>query len=115
MQAEPKIVDFESDKELLRTLLNNFKSLIVFIFYSDANEKSKELLNNFSNSVSVFGAYDNVAYFSLEASRCPETFGKFNVETTPTVIFTQTDKKVHKRYELAEDIGLIFDELSTEV
>lgn len=115
MQAEPKIVDFESDKELLRTLLNNFKSLIVFIFYSDANEKSKELLNNFSNSVSVFGAYDNVAYFSLEASKCPETFGKFNVETTPTVIFTQTDKKVHKRYELAEDIGLIFDELSTEV
>lgn len=115
MQAEPKIVDFESDKELLRTLLNNFKSLIVFIFYSYANEKSKELLNNFSNSVSVFGAYDNVAYFSLEASRCPETFGKFNVETTPTVIFTQTDKKVHKRYELAEDIGLIFDELSTEV
>lgn len=115
MQAEPKIVDFESNKQLLRTLLNNFRSLIVFIFYSDANEKSKEFLNNFSNSVSVFGAYDNVAYFSLQASRCPETFGKFNVETTPTVIFTQTDKKVHKRYELAEDIGLIFDELSTEV
>ncbi len=71
MQAEPKIVNFESDKELLRTLLGNFRSLIVFIFYSDANEKSKEFLNNFSNSVNVFGAYDNVAYFSLEASRCP--------------------------------------------
>lgn len=66
-----KVVDFESDKELLRNLLNNFGSLIVFFFYSDANEKSTQLLFNFKNSVNIFGAYNNVVYYSLEASRCP--------------------------------------------
>jgi thioredoxin-related protein len=42
-------------------------------------------------------------------------FQKFNVQVTPTVIFTQTDKKILKRYEAPEDIGTIFDELSTEI
>ena len=94
-------------------MLNNFGSVIVLVFYSNVNEKSKEFLNNFSNSVSIFGNYANVVYYSIEASRCPETLSKFGVETTPTVIISQTDKKILKRYEIPEDIGLIFDELST--
>ena len=99
----------------MRNLLANFGSVIVFLFYSEANPKSKEFLENFSNSVGIFGAYNHVVYYSLEAAKCPETLGKFNVETTPTVIITQTDKKILKRYEQPEDLGLIFDELSTEV
>ena len=79
------------------------------------NEKSKQFLNNFNNSVNIFGAYNHVTYFSVEASRCPETLAKFNVETTPTVIITQTDKKILKRYEVPEDIGMIFDDISTEI
>jgi hypothetical protein len=34
MIQEGTIVDFESDKVLVRTLFNNFDSLLVFVFYS---------------------------------------------------------------------------------
>jgi len=71
MQHELKVIEFDSDKELLRNLLNNFGSVIVFLFYSEANPKSKEFLTNFSNSVNIFGAYNHVTYFSLEAAKCP--------------------------------------------
>ncbi len=75
MQAN--ITDFESDKDLMRTLMNNFGHLLVFVFYSDANEDSKQLLHNLANSLPIFGQFDNVKYFSLSAERCPETLKKF--------------------------------------
>jgi hypothetical protein len=71
-------------------------------------------MENFKNSISIFGSFPNVKYFSIEASRCPETFKKFDVEVTPTVIITQTDKKILQRYEIPEDIGSIFDQLGLE-
>jgi hypothetical protein len=51
-------------------------------------------MENFKNTVGIFGQFNNVKYFSICAEKCPETFKKFAVELTPTVIFTQTDKKI---------------------
>ena len=38
MQAsKTKITKFESDKDLMKTLMNNFGSILVFLFYADWN------------------------------------------------------------------------------
>lgn len=50
-------------------------------------------------------------YFRISAEKCPENFKKFKVEKTPTVIFTQTDKKILHRAE-DNDIGAMFDLLA---
>ena len=99
----------------MRTLMNNFGSVLVFVFYADWNEDSKKFRENFTQSIEIFGDYDNARYFSLSAEKCPETLKKFNVEYTPTVLFTQTDKKILKRYEptnnVMTEIGVIFEDL----
>lgn len=106
----PTTTEFESDKVLLRTLMNNFGSILVFIFYAEWNEPSKQFLTNLNNSIPIFGGFDNVKYFSLCAEKCPETFKKFAVEKTPTVVLTQTDKKVLQKLE-GNDVGAVFDAL----
>jgi Grx4 family monothiol glutaredoxin len=105
--------EFGSDKELTRTLFNNFGKLLVFTFYAEWNQPSLQLRDNLAATVPLFGQFDNVKYFALAAEKCPETFKKFAVEFTPTVIFTQTDKKILRKFE-SEDVGLILDALTEE-
>lgn len=105
---ETNIEDFESDNGLMKVLMNNFGSVLVFIFYADWNEPSKKFLENLRQSIPIFGQFDNVKYYSFSAERSPETLQKFNVEKTPTVIFTQSDKKILYRYE-EDDVGSLFD------
>ena len=64
------IHDFESDNGLMKVLMNNFGSVLVFIFYAEWNQPSKQFLNNLSESIPIFGQYDNVKYYSFCAERC---------------------------------------------
>lgn len=54
--------------------------------------------------IPLFGQYPQVKFIAIEGQKCPETFKKFNVEHTPTVLLTQTDKKERLRME-TEDVG----------
>lgn len=92
------IVEFDSDKLLVRTLFNNFEFLLVFVFYSEANEESKRYLAKLAKLKTTYNV-DGVKWFTLAAERCPETFKQFRVEAVPTVIFTQTDRKVLVRID----------------
>jgi hypothetical protein len=86
---------------------------MVLIFYAEYNEQSKQVLEHINNSIPTFGTYENVKYFRISAEKCPEIFKKFNVDKTPTVIFTQTDKKILYRCDDDNnDIGELFDLLS---
>jgi hypothetical protein len=49
----------------MKTLMNNFGSILVFIFYADWNAESKQFLEGFNNSIPIFGQFDNVKYYSL--------------------------------------------------
>jgi hypothetical protein len=69
----------------------------VFIFYADINEDSKKYLNNLTSLIKTFGDYQNVKYFSINAERCPETLKKYDIQTVPQVVLTQTDKKILAR------------------
>lgn len=113
MQEQQKqfVTIFESDKELNRTLMNNFGSVIVFFFFSENKPQTTEQLNQLNNLIPVLGEFDNVKYFAASAERCPETFNKFGVQQTPFIVFTQTDKKVLFS-QVVEDLGQIFDTLS---
>lgn len=91
--------ELESDKPLTRTLLNNFGQLLVLIFYADWNKASLQFKNNLAETIPLFGQYPQVKFIAIEAQKCPETFKKFNVEQTPTVLLTQTDKKERARLE----------------
>lgn len=51
--------------DLNRTIVHSFGSLLVFVFYSSANENSKELIANLESSIPIFGEYENVKYYSL--------------------------------------------------
>ncbi len=82
----------------MRTLLNNFGNLLVFVFYADWNQPSVQLKNNLVATIPLFGQFPNVKYYTISAEKCPETFKKFSVEYTPTVLFTQTDKKILKKF-----------------
>lgn len=104
---------FASDKVLTRTLFNNFGHLLVFVFYAEWNEPSVHLKNNLIDTIPLFGQFPNVKYFTIAAEKCPQTFKKFSVEHTPTVLFTQTDKKILKKFE-TDDVGVIFDSLAEE-
>ena len=104
------IHNFQSDNGLMKVLMNNFGSVLVFIFYADWNQASKDFLENLKKSIPIFGQYDNVKYYSFCAERSPETFEKFSVQKTPTVLFTQSDKKILLRYE-EDDVGSLFDSL----
>lgn len=108
-----QVVEFESDKFLTRTLFNNFGKLLVFVFFSDANPASVKLKENLIATIPLFGQFENVKYFTLAAEKCPETFKKYEIEFTPTVLFTQTDKKKLKKFE-TDDVGVIFDALAEE-
>lgn len=50
----------------------------------------------------------------MEESTAPETFKKFEVDTVPTVIFTQTDKTVLKRF-VKETPATIFESLEDQI
>ena len=106
-----EIVHLESDKIINRTLFNNFGKLLVFVFYAEWNQPSKKLKDNLIETIPLFGQFDNVKYFIVAAQKCPETFKKFNVQYSPTVLFTQTDKKILKKFE-TDDVGIIFDSLA---
>ena len=95
----------------MRTLLGNFGNVLVFLFYADWNKPSKEFVQNFTNSIDIFGQYDNVRYFSICSEKCPDIFKKFDVEKTPTTIITQTDKKILHR-ENSDEIGNVFEVLA---
>jgi hypothetical protein len=47
--------------------------------------------------IPLFGQFNNVKYFIISIQKCPEIAKKYSVEYTPTVILTQTDKKIIKR------------------
>lgn len=96
--------ELESDRPLTRTLLNNFGQLLVLVFYADWNKPSLEFKNNLAEMIPLFGQYPQVKFIAIEGQKCPETFKKFNVEHTPTVLLTQTDKKERLRME-TEDVG----------
>ena len=57
--------------EFNKIIVHSFGHLLVFIFYSEANEHSKQFLQNINNSIPIFGQYDNVRYYSLSAEKCP--------------------------------------------
>jgi hypothetical protein len=86
----------------------------VFTFYSQANPKSLELKVNLEATIPIFGDHENVKYYFISVETAPETTKKFEVTQTPTVIFTQTDKKILKRLT-TEDVGAIFDSLGQEI
>lgn len=98
---------------LTRTLFNNFGKLLVFVFYAESNPSSVQLKDNLVATIPLFGQFQNVKYFTIAAEKCPETFKKLEVEYTPTVLFTQTDKKKIKKFE-TDDVGVIFDSLAEE-
>lgn len=108
-----QVQEFESDRVLTRTLFNNFNSLLVFIFYADWNQPSVQFKNNLISTIPLFGQFDNVKYFTISAEKCPEICKKYSVEYTPTVLFTQTDKKILKKFQ-TDDVGIIFDSLAEE-
>lgn len=68
---------FESDKDLITTLANNFGKLLVLIFYAEWNKQSMQFLGHVGKSIPVFGQYDNVRYVGVCAERCPLSFRKF--------------------------------------
>lgn len=86
----------------------------MFTFYSQANPKSVELKANLEATIPIFGDHENVKYYFISIEAAPETAKKFEVTQTPTVIFTQTDKKIPKRLT-TEDVGAIFDSLGQEI
>ena len=98
----------ESDKVLNRTLFNNFGKVLLFLFYSESNQSSLNFKENLIATIPLFGQFPNVKYFLISAEKCPETFKKFKVESTPTVILTQTDKKELRRFE-TDDVGVVLD------
>ncbi len=59
-----KVEAFDNDKFLVRTLFNNFGTLLVFTFYSSDN-KSSSFKSNFENSIPIFGDHPSVKYFFL--------------------------------------------------
>lgn len=83
---------------LTRTLFNNFGTLLVFAFHSQHQPKSQHLRENLESTIPIFGNHDNVKYFSIDVEACPETAKKFEVADAPVVLFTQTDKKVRRRF-----------------
>jgi Grx4 family monothiol glutaredoxin len=50
----------------------------------------------------------------LAAEKCPETFQKYGVETVPTVLFTQTDKKILAKLSSEITPADVLDKLATE-
>ena len=108
-----QVAALESDKVINRTLFNNFGKLLVLVFYAEWNEPSQRLRDNLVETIPLFGQFDNVKYILVSNEKCPETFKKFGVEFTPTVLFSQTDKKVLKKWE-TDDVGTIFDSLAEE-
>lgn len=64
------VTDFESDKMLVRTLFNNFESLLVFMFYSEANEESKRYITKLTKLIRTYNI-EGVKWFSIEAEKCP--------------------------------------------
>jgi Grx4 family monothiol glutaredoxin len=114
MSAHFDITEIGSDHSctLNKTFLNSFGCVMVLIFYAEHNERSKQFVDAVAKSIPVFGAFDNVRYFSLSAEKCPETFAKFGVADTPTVILTQTDRKeLHRATD--GDVGALFEFLGT--
>jgi hypothetical protein len=105
--------ELESDKPLTRTLLNNFGQLLVLVFYTEWNQPSLQFKNNLADTIPLFGQFPQVKFIAVEAKKCPETFKKFKVEHTPTVLLTQTDKKELGRME-TEDVGTVLDRVCTE-
>jgi Grx4 family monothiol glutaredoxin len=101
----------QSDKVLNRTLFNHFGKVLVFVFVSEATPASQELVDSLEATIPLFGEFENVKYFLIRLEQCPETFKKFQVEKTPTVVFTRTDKKVLRRFE-EDDAGIILDGLA---
>lgn len=77
MEQTP-LVDLDNDKQLVRTLFNNFESLLVFVFYSEASEEAKRYLQKLTRLVKTF-AVERVRWFSMAAERCPEIFKQFGV------------------------------------
>lgn len=112
----PRITDIKVDGgcDLNRTIVHSFGNLLIFIFYSEVEEKSKKFLESLQNSIPIFGQHDNVQYYSLSLEKCPETLKKFGVspQNLPSVVFTQMDRKIIHRYE-GEDLGLMFSMIET--
>ena len=106
-----EILELEGDNKLLRTLLSHFGKLLVVVFYAEGNQASMQLKDNLVATIPLFGMFPNVKYLAVKAEKCPQTLKKFNVEYTPTVLFTQTDKKELKRFE-TDDVGSIFDSMA---
>ena len=86
----------------------------MFTFYSQANPKSLELKTNLEATIPIFGDHQNVKYYFISIEAATETPKKFEVTYTPTVIFTQTDKKILKKLT-TEDVGVIFDSLGQDI
>ena len=61
--------------------------------------------------IPLFGQFNNVKYFIISIQKCPEIAKKYSVEYTPTVILTQTDKKIIKRLQ-TDDSGIVFDTIA---
>ena len=67
MNNSEVVVKLEQDKFLTRTLFNNFGSVLVFIFYAEWNEPSKNFKERVESTVPVFGQFPNVKYFTISA------------------------------------------------
>lgn len=62
------IKQLEADN-LAKILSDNFGYVLVFVFYAEWNQQSKQLLLNFNNTIPIFGQYHNARYYSLSAEK----------------------------------------------
>lgn len=98
----------------LQSILNqHLGKLVVLVFYADWNKQSLKFKDSLMTSLPLFGQFDNVVYLAASVERYPDAFKAFSVEYVPTVLFTDSFKKILRRFE-SEDVAGILDALPEE-